>query len=103
MGKNRRHPASWEHADLAGMVGDLSFYVVGGEYRDTTFRELVKPDQVVGPFDSYEDAYFAWRARAMTTIDQAYARYQIVETAPPPDSLSRYGVTGPQNPTTKDT
>ncbi len=70
----------------------MAFYVVGGEYRDTSFRELVKPDQVVGPFDSYEDAYFAWRARAMSTIDQAYARYQIVETAPPPDSLSRYGI-----------
>jgi hypothetical protein len=65
----------------------LSFYVVGGEYRDTTFRELARPDQVIGPFEDYEDAYVAWRARAMATIDQAYSRYHIVETAPAPPDL----------------
>lgn len=64
------------------MDAALAFYVVGGEYRDTTFRELAKPDTVLGPFDEYEDAYFAWRARAMATVDQAYTRYQILENPP---------------------
>lgn len=63
----------------------VAFYVVGGEFRDTSFRDLVRPDAVVGPFESYEDAYVAWRARAMATIDNANARYQIVETAPMPE------------------
>ena len=64
----------------------MAYYVVGGEYEDTTFRRLVHPAPVAGPFDSYVQAYEAWRARAMATVDQAYARFQIVQTvdAPPP-------------------
>ena len=58
----------------------MAYYVVGGEYRDTTFRELVKPAPVTGPFDSYVEAYEAWRARSRETVDQAYARFQIVQT-----------------------
>ncbi|MEX1021831.1 MAG: DUF4170 domain-containing protein, partial [Dehalococcoidia bacterium] len=56
------------------------YYVVGGEYSDTTFRRLEKPAALSGPFESYEEAYDAWRARSMATIDQAYARFQIVQT-----------------------
>lgn len=64
----------------------MAFYVVGGEYEDTTFRNLVRPAPVAGPFEHYVEAYEAWRARALATIDLAYARYQIVQTvdAPPP-------------------
>jgi len=58
----------------------VAYYVVGGEYRDTTFRELVKPAPVTGPFDTYVEAYEAWRDRARATVDQAYARFQIVQT-----------------------
>lgn len=58
----------------------MPFYVVGGEYSDTTFQELVKPAPVCGPFDDYRTAYEAWRARARETVDQAYARFQIVQT-----------------------
>lgn len=67
----------------------MAYYVVGGEYRDTTFRELIKPAPVTGPFESYVEAYEAWRARARETVDQAYARFQIVQTmdAPPVEGL----------------
>ena len=58
----------------------MPFYVVGGEYSDTTFRNLVKPAPVSGPFDDYYSAYESWRARAMETVDQAYARFHIVQT-----------------------
>jgi hypothetical protein len=58
----------------------MAYYVVGGEYADTTFQKLVKPAPVLGPFEDYFQAYEAWRARAMETVDQAYARFQIVRT-----------------------
>lgn len=63
----------------------MPFYVVGGEYADTSFEELVHPEPVLGPFATYQDAFIAWRARAVATIDQAYARFQIVkaDTRPP--------------------
>lgn len=62
----------------------MAYYVVGGEYRDTTFQELVKPAPVAGPFDDYVSAYEAWRARALETVDQAYVRFQIVQTVDSP-------------------
>ncbi len=58
----------------------MPFYVVGGEYSDTTFQDLVKPAPVLGPFGDYRSAYEAWRSRARETVDQAYARFQIVQT-----------------------
>ena len=62
----------------------MPYYVVGGEYSDTTFRDLTKPAPVSGPFDDYYAAYEAWRARAMETVDQAYARFHIVQTVESP-------------------
>ena len=67
-----------------GVETVVAYYVVGGEYKDTTFRELVKPEPVSGPFDTYLEAYEAWRERARATVDQAYARFQIVQTMDAP-------------------
>jgi hypothetical protein len=58
----------------------VAYYVVGGEYADTSFQDLLKPEPVVGPFEHYEQAFNAWRGRAMATIDQAYVRFQIVKS-----------------------
>lgn len=69
----------------------MAYYVVGGEYSDTTFRELVKPAPVAGPFEDYVTAYEAWRSRSLEMIDQAYARFQIVQTV---ESSSIEGVPG---------
>lgn len=72
---------------LAGMVSFVAYYVVGGEYSDTTFRKLVKPAPVAGPFESYVQAYEAWRSRSLEMIDQAYARFQIVQTVDAPPAM----------------
>jgi hypothetical protein len=42
---------------------------------------------VSGPFEHYLEAFEAWRARSMETVDQAYARFQIVQTMDAPPSL----------------
>jgi hypothetical protein len=57
----------------------MAFFVVGGEYRDTTFREVVRPDAPEGPFEDYDDALAAWRSKSVRRIDEAYVRYRIVE------------------------
>ncbi len=56
----------------------MPYFVVGGEYRDTTFEQFVTPDAIEGPFESYDDAYSAWRRRSIAHIDQAFVRYRIV-------------------------
>jgi hypothetical protein len=61
------------------------FWVVGGEYTDTTFTRLA-PGKVLerlGPFASYDEAYEVWVARARATIDDATVRYRIIEGAAP--------------------
>jgi hypothetical protein len=57
------------------------FWVVGGEYTDTSFRDLVpgKREERLGPFATYHEAYQAWFGRARATIDDATVRYRIVE------------------------
>jgi hypothetical protein len=62
----------------------VAYYVIGGEYTDTSFEELVRPEPVLGPFETYAQAYIVWRGRAMATIDQAYTRFDIVECEEPP-------------------
>ena len=79
------------------MVTLVAYYVVGGEYEDTTFRKLIKPAPVTGPFDSYVQAYEAWRARARETVDQAYARFQIVQTIDAPVEGLPGSAQAPQN------
>jgi len=55
------------------------YWVVGGEYTDTTFTEIAPGGELVrlGPFTDYGAAEDAWRAKAMETIDDAYARFEI--------------------------
>jgi len=69
------------------MVSFVAYYVVGGEFSDTTFRQLVKPAPVAGPFETYVQAYEAWRSRSLEMIDQAYARFQIVQTVDVPAGI----------------
>jgi hypothetical protein len=49
----------------------VKYFVIGGRYRDTSFRELVEPEPPEGPFDRYEDALAAWRAKSVSHIDEA--------------------------------
>jgi len=60
------------------------YWVVGGEYTDTSFATL-RPEsklEVYGPFPSYEAARKEWFGRTMQTIDSALTRYRIVTQRP---------------------
>ena len=61
------------------------FWVVGGEYADSSFERLAKgaSEERHGPFMSYEEAYTTWQARARATIDDALVRLRIVEEGQP--------------------
>lgn len=56
----------------------MPYFVVGGQYRDTTFQELVRPDRTAGPYEDYLDALLSWRGKSMAHVDEAFARYVIV-------------------------
>ena len=56
------------------------YWVVGGEYSDTTFTAFApgKAEVRVGPFASYDEAQKAWSGRAWATVDDAHSRYSIL-------------------------
>jgi hypothetical protein len=58
------------------------YWVVGGEFRDTDFKELAEGVDLeeYGPFHTYEAARKEWQAHNMARIDNAMVRYRIVET-----------------------
>ncbi len=61
-----------------------SYWIVGGEYRDTQFHEL-KPGSTLqrhGPFASHDEARRKWAGLAMATVDHASTRFHI-EKEPP--------------------
>jgi len=55
-----------------------TYYVVGGEYADTTFTTLApgKVEESFGPFAERE-AHECWRALTSKTVDHAMVRYFI--------------------------
>jgi len=53
------------------------FWVVGGEYRDTNFRDLSGSPEVFGPFQEYCDAMRVWRERTGASKSAALVRYTI--------------------------
>lgn len=57
---------------------DRSYYVVGGEYADTSFTTIAegRPEERHGPF-SEKDAHDFWRAITGKTVDNAMIRYFI--------------------------
>ncbi len=59
----------------------MAFWVIGGEYGDTSFTKLAPgaAPECFGPFETYGEAYAAWSARARATIDDATIRYRILE------------------------
>jgi hypothetical protein len=58
------------------------FYVVGGEYTDTSFTTLVMgTEEKHGPFLTREDAVRKWRERTGWTIDNCLMKFSIVSPA----------------------
>ena len=56
------------------------YWVVGGEYADTSFSRLApgKTEERLGPFDSYNEALKTWTGRAWSTVDSAQTRYVLL-------------------------
>lgn len=54
------------------------YFVVGGEYADTSFTQIAtgKQEEVFGPF-SEKDAHDFWRGITGRTVDNAMVRYRI--------------------------
>jgi hypothetical protein len=59
--------------------GATQYWVVGGEYTDTSFRRIVEgaAEKRVGPFTSYDEARKQWAAHSMAAVDNALVRYRI--------------------------
>jgi hypothetical protein len=59
----------------------MAFWVIGGEYADTEFKQLAKgkAEERLGPFPTWEAARDAWATRAFATVDDCQSRYRIVE------------------------
>jgi len=57
---------------------DGKFYVIGGEYADTSFNEIAPghKEERHGPYDENE-ARDVWRALTGKTVDNALIRYRI--------------------------
>jgi len=58
-----------------------TYYVVGGEYADTSFSVIAPghTEDRFGPFDEHE-AHICWRAITGKTVDNAMIRYFIRST-----------------------
>lgn len=58
------------------------YWVIGGEFSDTSFRELIDAaPQAKGPFDRYDQALSVWRALTESTRALAHVRYTIAANA----------------------
>lgn len=56
------------------------YWVVGGEYTDTSFQALAPgaSEERLGPYETYQDALKVWSEQAFRTVDNANARYRVV-------------------------
>lgn len=56
-----------------------SYWVVGGEYTDTEFRDIAGggPEERHGPFGDLAGARAEWAARSMKFVDSAFVKYRI--------------------------
>ena len=67
---------AWDGGAFEDMT---SYWVIGGEYEDTSFQRMVanKPKERHGPFATYGEAMAAWRTKAMATVDNACTRFHV--------------------------
>jgi len=56
------------------------YWIVGGEYTDTAFSELVNgTEQVKGPYVDHDTAVQAWRRLTSETRHQCLSRFTVAE------------------------
>ena len=71
------------------------YWVVGGEYSDTTFRAIIggRSEQRFGPFATAAEAEAEWSRQSWGFVDNCNVRFRIVEEAGEPKHL-KYWVVG---------
>ena len=57
------------------------YWVIGGEYADTSFRTLASGARLEqhGPFATYKEAFALWQMRAWKTVDDCNFRFRVLE------------------------
>lgn len=72
------------------------FWVVGGEYTDTHFAEILGggKEHRFGPYRSMDEAQAQWQKRSWPHVDNCNVRYRIVETEDRAAAPHRYWVVG---------
>lgn len=65
---------------MVKVSGGEKYWVVGGQYTDTDFEELVEGYELeeYGPFDTEEEAYDKWKAMSWRNVDTCSHRYEIL-------------------------
>jgi hypothetical protein len=68
-----------------GWRGTLRYWVVGGEYTDTSFQRIAGGgrEEWFGPFETFEAAEAKWSRLASETAHLCHARYRVVEAQRP--------------------
>ena len=58
----------------------MSYWVVGGTYKDTNFQELEKGSELErhGPYNSYNEAKKEWDRLSWLNVDSCNTRYIIL-------------------------
>jgi carbamate kinase len=58
----------------------MTYWVIGGEYTDTSFTHIKSGDaeERIGPFRDYETAKSVWAKLAWQHVDDAHVRYRIL-------------------------
>ena len=83
--------------------GKGAFWVIGGSFKDTSFREWAGVPERHGPFETYAEAEAKWQELAWATVDDATAQYRIESIQPTdggddsaaPERLAYRFLTGP--------
>tara|TARA_B100000989_G_scaffold291917_1_gene267070 strand:- start:243 stop:425 length:183 start_codon:yes stop_codon:yes gene_type:complete len=59
----------------------MSYWVVGGKYRDTNFQEIEDGFEIekYGPFESSEKAREVWDHYSWKNVDDCFIRYTIIK------------------------
>ena len=61
---------------------NTQFFVIGGEYRDMRFTDLVNgTSRIEGPYRTYEEAEQVWKSHAMESRSNACTRSCSPHTA----------------------
>ena len=58
----------------------MSYWVVGGTYKDTSFKELEKNNELerYGPYNTYDEAKKEWDKISWENVDSCNTRYVIL-------------------------